>query len=100
MSVENFPYPCCGYKTFEDKPDGTHAICAVCFWEDDSAQLSNVDYEGGANRVSLRQGQRNYLEFGAYEMEMVMHVRKPRADEERDEGWRMLLPSARRQLPG
>lgn len=90
MSIENFPCPCCGYKTFEEKPDGTYAICPVCFWEDDPVQLNDIDYEGGANRVSLRQGQRNYLEFGACEREMVTHVRKPRADEERDEAWRML----------
>lgn len=90
MSVENFPCPCCGYKTFEEKTNGTYLICPVCFWEDAPVQLNDIDYEGGANRVSLRQGQHNYLEFGACEREMVIHVRKPRADEERDEGWRML----------
>lgn len=90
MSIENFSCPCCGHKTFDGKPDGTYAICPVCFWEDDPIQLNDIDFEGGANRVSLRQGQRNFLEFGACEKRTAAYVRKPRADEERDEGWRML----------
>lgn len=50
-TVENrFACPCCGYKTYLEEPGGTYLICAVCFWEDDPVQLSDPDFEGGANR--------------------------------------------------
>lgn len=26
--------PCCGYYTFDEKPNGNYDICEVCFWED------------------------------------------------------------------
>ncbi len=47
--------PCCGYKTLEEEPPGTYEICNICFWEDDSVQFKEPDYEGGANEVSLKQ---------------------------------------------
>lgn len=73
--------PCCGYYTFTHKPDGSYDICKVCFWEDDPIQLENPTYEGGANKVSLIQAQKNFKEFGACEREMIPHVRKPSSDE-------------------
>jgi len=85
-----FACPCCGYKTFSHEPDGSYEICKVCFWEDDPVQLKRPDYEGGANKVSLRQAQKNFQEFGACEKEMVKRVRKPTPDETRDESWRPL----------
>ncbi|HVI41567.1 MAG TPA: CPCC family cysteine-rich protein, partial [Anaerovoracaceae bacterium] len=69
--------PCCGYYTFDNKPDGGYDICKVCFWEDDPIQLEDPTYEGGANKVSLIQAQKNYQEFGACELEMTPHVRRP-----------------------
>lgn len=39
-------------KTFETRANGTSLICPVYFWEDDPVQRNNVDYEGGASRVS------------------------------------------------
>lgn len=90
MILQRFDCPCCGYKTFNHKPDGSYDICAVCFWEDDPIQLSDPDYEGGANRVSLKQGQRNFAEFGACEKEMVQNVRQPTDDEQRDKDWKPL----------
>ena len=65
MLAVKFPCPCCGYKTFAERPIGTYHICEVCFWEDDPIQLKDPDYEGGANAISLRQGQKNFQEFGA-----------------------------------
>jgi hypothetical protein len=82
--------PCCGYKTFSEKHYGSHDICPVCFWEDDPIQYDDPDYEGGANKVSLKQGQRNFIKFGACEKEMIKNVRKPTKEEQRDDNWKIL----------
>jgi len=87
VKTEKFACPCCGYKTFDIEPDGTYEICPVCFWEDD--QLEDPNYEGGANNVSLKQGQRNFIEFGACDKEMIKHVRKPKKNEQRDDNWKI-----------
>jgi hypothetical protein len=81
--------PCCGYRTFVDPP-GSYDICPICFWEDDDVQFDDPDLEGGANGVSLREAQRNFVEFGACEREMLSHVRPPKEGEERDPNWRLL----------
>jgi hypothetical protein len=90
MVTEKFACPCCGYKTFTQQPNGTYDICQVCFWEDDPIQLKDPDYEGGANKVSLRQGQRNFEKYGACEKEMIMNVRPPKTDEKRDKEWKLI----------
>jgi hypothetical protein len=87
---ERFACPCCGYKTFYTAPDGSYDICDVCFWEDDPIQLADPDYEGGANLMSLRQAQQNFLEFGACDRDMLRNVRPPTKDELRDENWKPL----------
>ncbi|MDD5070870.1 MAG: CPCC family cysteine-rich protein [Candidatus Omnitrophica bacterium] len=68
--------PCCGYKTFDEAPPGTYLICPICFWEDDPGQFEDPNYEGGANVVSLRQAQKNFIEFGACDKKMIKNVRK------------------------
>lgn len=68
--ADDFPCPCCGFLT----NPGDWDICPVCFWENDPVQLRDPDMPGGANKVSLRQGQRNFAEFGACEREMLPHV--------------------------
>lgn len=88
MTDLKFACPCCGYKTFRAQPSGSYDICQVCFWEDDLIQLEDPELEGGANRVSLKQGQRNFIEFGACEREMIKNVRRPTKDEQRDENWK------------
>jgi Cysteine-rich CPCC len=90
MLAEKFVCPCCGYKTFSEEVNGQYEICEVCFWEDDPIQLKNPDYVGGANRVSLRQAQKNFVEFGASEKEMVKNVRAPKINEERSDNWKVL----------
>jgi hypothetical protein len=47
--------PCCDLPTLAEPPPGTYEICDVRGWEDDSVQFGDPDYEGGANRPSLRQ---------------------------------------------
>ena len=62
-----YPCPCCDSLTLTEPPTGTHAICAVCNWEDDSVQFRDPDYVGGANRVSLREARENYRRHGTSE---------------------------------
>jgi hypothetical protein len=88
--MDNYTCPCCGHKTFSEKPDGTYEICPVCFWEDDPIQMNDPDYAGGANKVSLKQGQKNFQKFGACEIKMVKNVRTPNIDEPLDNNWRLL----------
>lgn len=87
---QKFACPCCGYKTLREEPGGTYNICEVCFWEDDPIQSDDPDYEDGANRVSLRQGQKNFQEFRACEKDRVKNVRGPHIDELRDKDWKFL----------
>ncbi len=82
--------PCCGYRTRPEALPGTFEICEICFWEFDPAQMENPDYGGGANRVSLRQAQKNYERIGASDPAMIGRVRNPTADEVRDPGWTQL----------
>ena len=55
--------PCCGFYTFDERPNGNYDICKVCFWEDDPIQSVDERCEGGANRVSLAQARKNYIKF-------------------------------------
>ena len=48
----------------DEPPPGTWLICDVCEWEDDPVQFENIDQEGGANRVSLRQAREFYRTLG------------------------------------
>lgn len=82
---------CCGYKTLDEEPPGTHDICNICFWEDDYVQYSDPDYDGGANIPSLRQAQKNYLELGACEERVIEFVRKPNKKDEKDSDWKPLI---------
>ena len=89
---------CCGYKTLEGSitnfgysvPPSTWDICEICFWEDDAVGFSHPDEACGPNAVSLKQAQRNFLEFGALEQRLIQYVRAPRDDDERDPNWRLL----------
>ncbi len=82
VSEQHYPCPCCGYRTLPEPPLGTYSICDVCFWEDDRVQFDDPDYEGGANRVSLRQARDNYREFGVSELRFKTNVRPPCSDEQ------------------
>lgn len=68
--MDKYTCPCCGFKTFSE-PNGIYEICLVCSWQDDGVMNDNPDYWGGANKVTLRQAQRNYIEFGASEKRFI-----------------------------
>lgn len=82
--------PCCGYKTIEEEPPGTYDICRICYWEDDEVQFNDPDFEGGANEVSLRQAQKNFIAFGACDECSVKSVRKPTSEDVKDASWKQI----------
>jgi hypothetical protein len=88
--MKKYTCPCCGYKTLEEEPSGTYEICKICYWEDDPVQFNDHDYEGGANEVSLRQAQKNFIAFGACEECCVGSVRKPASGDAKDASWRQI----------
>ena len=74
----NYPCPCCGYLTLDEKPPGTYNICQVCYWEDDNV---DSDFAGGANDVSLNTARENFKKFRASEERWVSRVRPPLPEE-------------------
>ena len=48
--VERHPCPCCGYRTIDYPPPGTHEICPVCDWQDDDVQARDPWFAAGPNR--------------------------------------------------
>ena len=79
--MKKYKCPCCGYFTFEEKPNGNYNICPVCFWEDDPVAYENYDEDCCCNGVSLSKAKQNYKAFGACRKDMVIHARKPNKDE-------------------
>jgi hypothetical protein len=71
--------PCCGYKTLLNATSSD--TCNVCRWEDDFVQLHNPEYDGGANKVSLRQARENFAAFGAKDQKSLARVRDPKPGE-------------------
>ena len=78
-----FPCPCCGYYTLKYKADNTFQICPVCYWEDDGIQFHDIDYDGGANTVSLREAKINFEKYGVIERQFIEFVRPPLQDEKK-----------------
>jgi hypothetical protein len=88
MKIELDDYcPCYGYNTFEGEERLQYIICPICFWENDPIQFSEPEYEGGANRVSLVQAQKNFEKFGACDKNMIRHTRKPNKSDVRKLNW-------------
>ncbi len=83
--------PCCGYKSLDLEPPGTFTICEVCNWEDDSVQFYDPDYEGGANRYSLRQSQNKYA--NGY------RTRYDKPEFEKDPNWSLLSEKSNKKYP-
>lgn len=82
--------PCCGYKTLSEEPPGSYDICTICFWEDDKGQFEDPDCSKGPNKVSLREAQRNFMEFGASDRRVIKFVIKPNKNFVKDENWKSL----------
>ncbi len=57
--------------TLGEAPPGTYLICDVCEWEDDPVQFDDIEYQGGANRVSLRQARDFYKQIGSSDPERL-----------------------------
>jgi hypothetical protein len=82
-----YPCACCGYLV-NDEPPGSCNICPICSWEDDLAQLRYPDLAGGANKVSLTDGQKNFATIGVHDATHLVHVRKPSESDRKDPEWR------------
>ncbi|MEM8545167.1 MAG: DUF6714 family protein [Cyanobacteria bacterium P01_H01_bin.119] len=80
-----YPCLCCGYQTLTQTPPGTWDICPVCFWEDLPA-----GWRQEATGISLRQGQTNFLAFGACSADWIAEVRSPAPTEARPHNWQTL----------
>ena len=72
-----YPCACCGWRTRSEEEFGSYELCPVCFWEDDSVQTINPNFEGGANVPSLIQARANYEQYGASDPGSVPNVRPP-----------------------
>ena len=79
--MKKYSCPCCRHKTLSKVPPRSYDICPVCYWEDDPVQFDDPDYAGGANKASLNEARKNFLEFGASEQEWRQRVRAPRKGE-------------------
>jgi hypothetical protein len=86
---DSYPCPCCGYKTLDEPNGGTYVICPVCGWEDDNIQFDDPDYFGGANGISLRAAQREFVANGPPKRYFKKGI-DPRERFERDANWRPL----------
>jgi hypothetical protein len=72
-----YPCPCCDFLTLTEPPTGTFAICPVCRWEDDNIQCEDLNYAGGANRVSLSKARDNFRLHGKSDLSRRGDVRPP-----------------------
>jgi hypothetical protein len=86
-----YPCPVCGYLVF-DGPPGSYNVCPICYWEDDIVQLAFPLMEGGANRISLYDAQKEFDRYGASESRFVERVRAPVQADRRDPQWRQFEP--------
>ena len=78
---KNFPCPCCGFLTLAVEPPGSFAHCEICWWEDDSVQFADRDYEGGANAPSLNQARAWFRKIGVSDPQFKGNGREPRPEE-------------------
>jgi hypothetical protein len=80
---------CCGYLILEQQ---IHDICLICNWQNDPSSLYNPDLEAPANsNISLRQAQKNFIEFGACDMYGLKNVRPPTNKDKKDPDWKQII---------
>ncbi|WP_205624492.1 CPCC family cysteine-rich protein [Actinomadura flavalba] len=92
MPTKMFPCPCCGYLA-HDSPPGSYAVCPICAWEDDLAQLRWPDHPSGPNGVSLVAAQACFESTGACTMSSHNKTRPPAPSISMDLGFRAIDPS-------
>lgn len=61
--------PCCDYYSLQER--ASHAICPVCYWEDDGQDLDRLDVVSEPNHITLRQARHNFARFGACDQAAV-----------------------------
>jgi hypothetical protein len=49
-------------------------ICRVCFWEDDAFIGNELDEYSLCNKMTLRKARANFIEIGACDAQMLVHV--------------------------
>ena len=76
-----YPRPCCDFLTLTEPASGTHAICPVCWWEDDMVQFRDLDYAGGANKPRLRDARQTFRAIRVSEARFKSRARPPRPEE-------------------
>src|SRR5688500_7217133 len=81
QSRKTFQCPCCKFITLYGR--GQDEICPVCFWHDDGQDEADAERVlGGPNyKLSLRQAQANFKQFGASDQRVKSYVRPPLPDE-------------------
>jgi Cysteine-rich CPCC len=88
-SNSKYPCVCCGYKTM-NREDHLWEICPVCFWESDPLENTIPGYKGGANKITLKVAQQNFILFGACDEPAKQFVRPPNSDEPKDDNWKQV----------
>jgi cysteine-rich CPCC protein len=79
--------PCCGYRTITQEYD----FCSVCRWQHDLAQEAKpFDSEYGANPVTLKEAQSNFMAIGASAPHRLDVASLPDPDDGRDPEWKPL----------
>ena len=58
--------PCCDYFCLRTR--GSYDVCPVCYWEDDGVGLGQLDEPSAVNHITLREGRRNFLRYGAADL--------------------------------
>ncbi|MFY0697560.1 MAG: hypothetical protein JXR11_06895 [Balneola sp.] len=66
--------PCCHYIAIKER--NIYEICPVCYWEDEGEKWDlELDIESGANHgLTLREGRKNFAEFGASDKKWIGKV--------------------------
>lgn len=83
--MKKFTCPCCGYKTLNERDNWE--TCQVCKWMDDEIQSYEPDI-GGANKVTLREAQKNFKEIGRADRINYHSKGKPTSKYEKDDNWK------------
>jgi hypothetical protein len=56
-------------------------ICEVCFWQYDAVAHDKPDTMKGANRITLKQAQENFRQYGVCKPEFKNKIRAPLEEE-------------------